>query len=244
MARGFFGALSIMFPAGERFFIASVAKFFDKAEPRLQREIALFLHQESSHSRVHDAFNSAIRLAGYDLREAEIYSKTRLLAGRFLPAADQIAITAAMEHFTAILSFEVLLRDRYFLTAGASVRNLWHWHALEELEHKAVAFDTFIMANSAVSAPSRWWRRVRAMRLATRLFCSSVWKGMTAILRQDGVHGTSAALRILWFFVGRPGLARRVLGAYLAFFIPGFRPLAGRRELALRRRHEAEVVRL
>ncbi len=51
-----------------------------------------------------------------------------------------LSITAAVEHFTAVMA-RMTLRDRTMAGAHPVMRDLYEWHALEELEHKAVAFD-------------------------------------------------------------------------------------------------------
>jgi hypothetical protein len=44
------------------------------------------------------------------------------------------------------------------------------------------------------------------------------------LLRQDGITGARAWGRMLWFTWARPGMLRKILGAWLAFFLPGFHP--------------------
>jgi predicted metal-dependent hydrolase len=63
---------------------------------------------------------------------------------RGIGAKASLAVTAALEHFTATLA-ELLLRDEAArgLFGHDEVQNLFLWHALEESEHKAVAFDVY-----------------------------------------------------------------------------------------------------
>lgn len=54
-----------------------------------------------------------------------------------------LSFTVALEHLTATLA-EVLLRDEtIFDGMPENMKNLFQWHAVEEIEHKAVAFDVF-----------------------------------------------------------------------------------------------------
>ena len=56
----------------------------------------------------------------------------------------RLAATVALEHLTAILA-AALLDGRSGSLAGADPRvaELWRWHAVEETEHKSVAFDVY-----------------------------------------------------------------------------------------------------
>src|SRR5690625_1910055 len=60
-----------------------------------------------------------------------------------LSPKDQMAATAALEHFTAMLGSLVLSNPRLFEEVHPSFRALFIWHAIEESEHKAVAFDVY-----------------------------------------------------------------------------------------------------
>ena len=63
---------------------------------------------------------------------------------RLLPAKSNLAATAALEHFTATLAELVLTNEEIRdLMGDDAVRDLFVWHALEESEHKAVAFDVY-----------------------------------------------------------------------------------------------------
>ena len=142
-----FNAMSITFPLGEKFFIDSVRAFADEiSDPKLQAEIRGFCGQEGYHRREHDHFNRTLcELRGYDHRylEGRIASKIAL-ARKTLSPLEQLAATAALEHITAILAEDSLAPD--FPDAGKmdpAMRRFWNWHAAEEMEHKAVAFDVF-----------------------------------------------------------------------------------------------------
>jgi hypothetical protein len=63
---------------------------------------------------------------------------------RLLTAKSNLASTAALEHFTATLAEQLLSDpDVRAMVGHEAMRNLFLWHALEEAEHKAVAFDVY-----------------------------------------------------------------------------------------------------
>src|SRR5258708_4836544 len=140
------GALSAVFPDGEDFFVRSVRHFRDQVtDPELKRQVAGFIGQEAMHGREHRAFNDRLDQLGYPTKRVERITKWGLeLRERIASPKANLAATAALEHFTATLA-ELVLSDEE--TRGQfghqAVRELFVWHALEESEHKAVAFDVY-----------------------------------------------------------------------------------------------------
>jgi hypothetical protein len=139
-------ALSAVFPDGEDFFVRSVRRFRDEvSDPALKRQVAGFIGQEAMHGREHRALNDRLDALGYPTKVVERMVKRGLqVRERVLSAKSNLAATAALEHFTATLA-ELLLTsaDTRDLFGHEGVKNLFLWHALEESEHKAVAFDVY-----------------------------------------------------------------------------------------------------
>src|SRR5436305_2495669 len=139
-------ALSAVFPDGEEFFVRSVRRYRDQiTDPDLKRQVNGFIGQEAMHGREHRAFNDRLDQLGYPTKRVERFTKKGLeLRERLLPPASNLAATAALEHFTATLAELVLSNPEVRELFGHDeVRNLFVWHALEESEHKAVAFDVY-----------------------------------------------------------------------------------------------------
>src|SRR3546814_15513786 len=70
--------MSVIFPQGEAFFIASVRAFRDEVPPELAAQIRGFIQQEVFHSREHLAFNRRLTDAGYDIRLLEKHIEDRV----------------------------------------------------------------------------------------------------------------------------------------------------------------------
>lgn len=138
--------LSAVFPEGEDFFVQSVRNYRDRVtDPELKTQVAGFIGQEAMHSREHRAFNESLARLGYPTRFVDRLTGFGLSVGaKVLPKSVQLAITAALEHYTATLA-EVLLTDEQAreLFDVDEVGSLFLWHALEESEHKSVAFDVY-----------------------------------------------------------------------------------------------------
>lgn len=138
--------LSAVFPEGEDFFVRSVRAYRkDINDPELKKQVSAFIGQEALHGREHRDFNEALAELGYPTRMVDRNVKWGLaLLHKTTPKRVQLAVTAALEHYTATLA-EVILRDdaaRDEFTSDQA-RDLFTWHAMEESEHKSVAFDVF-----------------------------------------------------------------------------------------------------
>lgn len=218
----FLNALSLLFPEGEKFFVDSVKQQRARVtDPELARQIAGFIGQEAMHGKEHRAFNALIVAHGFTSAPA-VDRRLRgflKLVRRTLSPMSQLAVTCALEHFTAMLAEALLGDERMREELHPVVRPLWLWHALEESEHKAVAFDVYRAAGGGYA------RRAAIMLLTTAVFFAA----------QTLAHGRMMANRkILWKpwrwlrGIGRmwiwPGYFIRLVPAYLAYFRPGFHP--------------------
>jgi len=139
-------SLSSVFPDGEDFFVKSVRHYRDQiTDPELKRQVAGFIGQEAMHGREHRALNTRLDELGYPTKRVEKFTKWGLeLRTKYAPAKANLAATAALEHFTATLA-ELVLSDETTRNefGHPAMRDIFLWHALEESEHKAVAFDVY-----------------------------------------------------------------------------------------------------
>jgi predicted metal-dependent hydrolase len=217
-----FNVLSITFPVGERFFINSVASYRkDVADPKLRAEIAAFVQQEALHTREHIAYNKAISTI-IDTAPLE-QSIDNLLAyvKRTSPKLIPLAVTTALEHFTAILAKETLENPAHLKGAKPEYARLWTWHALEECEHKAVSYDVF----QTVTGGRKEAVRILAMIPTSLILFYYLATFSHAVLKAQGKAGSPVAwAKFLWATYGTPGLFRRVIPNYLKYFRPGFHP--------------------
>jgi predicted metal-dependent hydrolase len=223
-ATAIYNALSTTFPVGEAFFVESVRKFRDGTPPQLAKEIKAFTTQEAIHSREHDAFNKRAAAGGYDLSRLEAQVERRLAVTRSRPPIVSLAATMALEHFTAILAHQLLADPKHLAGADKQAANLWRWHAVEEIEHKGVAYDTWLHATRGWPRFKRWKVKATVMLYVTRNFLVDRTAGALELMRQDGMTGLDAWRRLLWYAWIRPGMFRKIAGAWLRYFLPGFHP--------------------
>jgi uncharacterized protein len=224
VATAFYNALSATFPKGEGFFVESVRAFREGTPDRLAREIKAFTTQEVMHSREHVQFNKKAVEAGYDLTKLERRVDERLALIRSKHPIASLAATMCLEHFTAILAHELLRDPRHLAKADPESAAMWRWHAIEEIEHKGVAYDTWLHATRDWTRWKRWKVKAKVMLLVTRNFIVDRSAGVLELLRQDGITGFKAKRRMIWFAMVSPGMMRKILGAWISFFLPRFHP--------------------
>jgi predicted metal-dependent hydrolase len=217
----YYDNLSIFFPAGERFFIASVkAHAHLVRDPELQRDVRAFCGQEGVHGREHVRYNRMLDAQGYPVADMErrLEARLRRIAG-WVPLRRQLAITCALEHFTAVMGHTVLSDPRLLAGAEPEMAALWRWHAAEENEHKAVAFDVYRCAGG------NYFERVSAMLGATLVFWILVSAHQLRLMRADGCLFSSAEWRALFVFLfNEPGPMRLLGSQYFQYYRPGFHP--------------------
>jgi predicted metal-dependent hydrolase len=223
-ATAIYNALSATFPRGETFFVESVRAFRDDAPSDLSEEIKAFTTQEAIHSREHDAFNKRASQSGYDLKKLEAQVEKRLAITKGKPPIVSLAATIALEHFTAILAHQLLADPKHLEGAETETAKLWRWHAVEEIEHKGVAYDTWLHATRDWPRFARCKLKARVMLYVTRNFLVDRTSGALELMRQDGVSGARAWWLLFSYLWLSPGMFRKITPAWIGFFLPGFHP--------------------
>jgi len=174
--------LSAVFPEGEDFFVRSVRAYRDRIEdPELSKQVKGFIGQEAIHGREHRDFNDRLAELGYPTKDVDRAVKGFLaFLHRTTPKVHQLAVTAALEHYTATLA-ETLLRDEGARAefSNEETRALFTWHALEETEHKSVAFDVYQEVSGSYAV------RVGTMAAVHVGFLVAMTVAVTSSLAQD-----------------------------------------------------------
>lgn len=240
VATAWFNALSGTFPRGEAFFIQAVKAHRDGVSPALAEQIRAFIVQEVNHTREHVAFNRIASDAGYDMSHIDrhVEEQMALLDGR--PAILDLASTMALEHYTAMMAHEFLSSPNHLRNADPEAAALWKWHAIEEIEHKAVAYDTWLHATRGWSRWKRWKVKSLMMLAITQKFIAHRINDTLHLLAQDGLAGPAVKWRLFVFLVASPGVLRRIFPDWVRYFLPGFHPW-NKDDRALIARAEAEL---
>jgi uncharacterized protein len=174
-------AFSLVFPEGEKYFIRAVARYMRKIkDPQLKANARAFMQQEAQHTMEHQRFFDVMREQGYDidrlLKIVEYISKKVL--ENSLSDKMNLSVTAGLEHYTALLS-DICLADNFLQDAEGELRELFEWHAAEEVEHKAVCFDVLKSQTDSYAI------RIAGMAIATAVLTSYTTVCTTSLLYQD-----------------------------------------------------------
>ncbi|OBY90111.1 metal-dependent hydrolase [Pseudomonas sp. AU11447] len=219
----FMNNLSSLFPYGEKFFVDSVRAVRERIQdPQLQKDVSAFIGQEAMHSKEHAAYNEYADEHGIDLETLELRIKVLLESiSKVTTKKHQLAITCALEHFTATMAEQLLKReDLSGQMKSDKMYKLWMWHAVEENEHKAVAYDVYQQVYGG------YFTRTAVMLLTTVIFLSVIAGFQINLLRRDGQlfnwrswkHGLGVLLH------PRRGYFVSLIRPWLDYFRPGFHP--------------------
>ena len=218
----FLTAMQSFFPDGEQFFIDSVRAYRDQiTDPQLQKDIGAFIGQEAMHGKAHRHANEVFMGKNVNVDQFVVKIKRDLKKVQMnATKSQQLAITASLEHFTAVMGTGGLRNEQFIDNiSNAEIRKLIRWHAIEECEHKAVAFDTYKAIGGS------YFQRIYIMVLTT-IGVIIVFGGSTArLMRDDKQLGNLKSwnnLRKNLF--GKGGMFYGTLKEYLAWYKPSFHP--------------------
>ncbi|GLG82090.1 metal-dependent hydrolase [Acinetobacter sp. V91_7] len=235
----FMTALSALFPAGEKFFIDSVraVRYHPsiKDDKELQKEISAFIGQEAMHTQEHVNFNASAQKFGHDVETLEKFTDTAIqtaiqafvkIVKPFGMTKEMVDLTAttALEHFTATIASQLLVNKHIQeLMTDETMSTMWYWHAIEENEHKAVAFDVYegVFGKGVKAYALRTSSLVFAMTLIFLIQSSFVLR----LLKQDKKLNLDE-LSVIYKYAYSPskGIITGMAKEMLAYFKPGFHP--------------------
>lgn len=217
-----FAVLSATFPEGEEFFLRSVRRFRSEiTDPSLKSQVAGFIGQESVHGREHRSANEKFAEYGYPTLKIDRRIKRLLgLVEKVQSPLECLAITAAIEHFTASMAELVMSNEAARAQLGdGAVGKIALWHALEESEHKAVAFDVY----KAVGGSEKV--RIRTMKRVRKAFFFRITIEMINSVMRDKQARKISTLRHSWkHFKNSPLLSKKLRQMLKEYDKIGFHP--------------------
>ncbi len=215
--------LSATFPPGEDFFVRSVRHFSDQiTDPELKRQVAGFIGQEVTHGREHRELNRRLQEMGYPTHRVARFVKWSLLdAEKRVSPRLRLAYTAALEHYTATIAEALLSKPAaQELLGETEVRSILLWHALEESEHKAVAFDAY-RAVGGTERMRRWGFRIMSVGLLGLVAGATA---LSMLLTDKSTYHPVRLVRSLARLRHSPFLERDVIQHLRAYTREGFHP--------------------
>jgi predicted metal-dependent hydrolase len=217
-------AMSLLAPEMERFLIAAVRTGLTcpGAGP-VAAAGASFVLEEAAHSQAHHRFNRRLEAQGIDV-EASLAAVRRLSrhARRLLPAGAQLAISAACEHLSAILSLAYLRSPVRARIRSPEVERLFATHAQDEIGHRALVFDLMLATGGG-----GWVSRVFALTTVSLVAVVHAARLVGALMSAE----PEASSYRVWrqrsaglFRLGRWASAPTVMLQWLMYLRPGFHP--------------------
>ncbi|MEK8087395.1 metal-dependent hydrolase [Aquabacterium sp. A3] len=221
----FWDALSIIFPPGEKFFMNCVRDYRDQiSDPKLLQEIKDFNIQEAQHSLVHRQDNDRLRRQGVDVDRLTQFVDTMLnkdYRSKY-SKAHTLSLTSALEHFTSIIAHSLFDKRDVMKEADPRVRAMYAWHAIEEVEHKGVAYDVMIDY-----AKVGYFKRALGLIHASLMFPYVIAVIQRQLLIHDGFTMLQRARLMVggvWWLVKPGGLLAPMLSHYWTYYKPGYHP--------------------
>jgi len=221
----FWDALSIIFPPGEKYFMSSVREFRGQiTDPKMLQDIQDFNRQEAQHTLVHRQDNDRLRRQGVDVDRLNAYVDQLLNVSYRKKYSKEynLAITSALEHFTSIIAHTLFDKRDVMKGADHRVRAMYAWHAIEEVEHKGVAYD--VMEDYAKVG---YFKRVLALAHSTYMFPATIFHVQRQLMIHDGfsrMERLKLFTKGMWWLMKPGGLLQPMLKAYWHYYKPGYHP--------------------
>jgi predicted metal-dependent hydrolase len=238
VATHFFNGLNLLFPDGERFFVKAVYDHLDRiTDPVLLEQAKGFAGQEGQHAHEHEKYFDCLRAQGYEIdRFLRRFHGVYRLATRWFPAPLRLAMTAGAEHYTAIFGAGAIDDFPLLGNVDPTMRALIVWHATEEIEHKAVAFDIL-----RATHPS-YLLRLAGFVLATAAVFGFSLTATRMLIKQDRIpRAVARAHRKRAEAANDHQDLARLLAGVRAYVRPSFHP-SETDHLEVARRRLAEVL--
>lgn len=242
----FFNGLQALFPEGERFFMDAARDVRDlvgkeNLSSALNEQIKIFIRQEAMHGREHEAWTSALLALGYAGMEGfdKKLKRDNEWARKKVSPLWRLSLTAASEHFTASLAhLFVYQRPDLIEKAASPFRELLVYHAMEEVEHKAVCFDLYNAAKGG------YFRRCIGMVFVTVDLLIRLRNRQEYLLKKDGLWNAETEKKTRDLLWGKDGIMRVLAPYLLQYFRPDFHPWETdeRRDLMVRFATEMAVI--
>ncbi|MBI3383857.1 metal-dependent hydrolase [Aquabacterium sp.] len=221
----FFDALSVIFPPGEKFFMTSVRDFRDRVnDPKLLQDIKDFNRQEGQHTLVHNQYNEHLKDQGIDV-DYLLNWLNKLLFDTYRSRYSReytLGITSALEHFTALGAHALFDKRDVLKEADPKVRAMYAWHAIEEVEHKGVAYDVMV-DYAKVGYALRIWTLLHT----TLIFPLVIFKFLNFMLKQDGFswwQRVKLNAGGIWWLLKPGGFVGPLYSHYFLYYKPGYHP--------------------
>jgi predicted metal-dependent hydrolase len=215
-------SLNLFLPSFERMIMRTV---LDGALPRLRdphliKQARGFAGQEATHSRAHELFLENLRAQGYEIDRHLRFTEWCLedLLEKKLGTEISLSVVASFEHYTDLLVL-LVLRSDFLDGCDPRMKDLIAWHAAEEVEHNAVAYEMLCAIDSSYRL------RMIGNVLGLAVILGFMLSGTALLLHQDGKLASRETVRELSkLLFTKYGLTWNIARLFLHYSRPSYRP--------------------
>lgn len=219
-------ALSFQFPSGEESFVKSVKEHLASLNSEsLKKDARAFVAQEMIHSREHDALNNWVLerfpASKQILKTIEQRALRRYELGKYTPWLKNLAATVCLEHMTVLFANKLLADEQVMEKMPAAVKGLLVWHAIEEIEHKHVAWQVYEQVGGS------YWARIFMYFLTSLTLFVQTSEICIRLIHCDTEANIkpSHIWQVFTMFLLPSRMNLTLLGKFFRFFSPKFRPI-------------------
>lgn len=211
-----------IFPDAERYFVRwSKKALADVTDPKIRKDIQGFIGQETMHATQHEKLWDILKQQGYNL-DPVIWFVNRVAfhwIEKAIPDKANYALVAGLEHFTAMFGEIYFENPELMEKMHPEMRRLFEWHAAEEIEHKAVAYDQLLAIDDSYAL------RTTVMNVAVVGFYLVTFGNTLYLMAQDrSIFNLKEWQTIVDVFFGKYDLARKTFVKFLEYYKPDFHP--------------------
>jgi uncharacterized protein len=214
-------SFTLLFPTGEKFFVRSLSRFVPQiTDPKLKAEAKIFMQQETQHFIEHEKFIQNLRDQGYEVDQTLrlVEDVITRFVEKSTSAEFRLSLTAGFEHLTSLLA-EIGLSENFFEKSDPVMKKLFEWHAIEEIEHRAVAFDVLQATNP------NYANRVAGLLAGYLILSGLVGLVTTHLLWQDRVLFKKKTIKTaLDVFFLKNALFPKAITIFSRYLHPSFHP--------------------
>ena len=223
-------------PFGERFFVGCVLPHIRTIKcPLLRKNALAFARQEINHSKEHlKLYLKSVKPFYPKLKAKGSFYQVLSVVIAFLAGKKiRLAMVAAIEHYTAVAADMYLSDATLFDGADERIVAIWHWHFIEELEHRAVAVDIF------KASKGNYFQRIAGFFLAGFLLLIAFFNCFFHMVIYDKLYLSASFYRESFhFFWGKEGILRKLAIPFLHYLHPSFHPDKMKQYTSTAQRHD------
>ncbi|MEL6862190.1 MAG: metal-dependent hydrolase, partial [Pseudomonadota bacterium] len=194
----FLNAFSVHVPYFERYLIRSmsVAKKHVKDE-KLLKDMSAIIGQEAHHAKNFIEFNRKMAAKYPKIDALEMHAKDDFVRRAKTDDLQTLAgFTAGYETFTFLAGMIILANyEKWMGDSDPTMKAMWVWHQVEEVEHGAVAFDVY----KDLFGEKEWYRKYMILKALLHIGWE-VFKAYFHMAKHEGFLKTPLrAVKTTWF---------------------------------------------